>query len=213
MIQSVEDAIKGGVQTAQEAAANSAYLGNSGATTHSAQVAQAYAASILNQYGWPQSQMQYLIPLWNQESGWNPYAVNPSSGAYGIPQALGKGHPYDLGDYINQIIWGENYVRDRYGSPQAAWGHEVAFNWYDDGGTVPPGITMVNNSTKKNEMMLDPQMSEAFVKAINSGSLTQGGAPLIGQYHSNYYGSGDTADALNEMLFTLRRVQLESTHG
>jgi hypothetical protein len=26
--------------------------------------------------------------VWTRESGWNPYATNPLSGAYGIPQSL-----------------------------------------------------------------------------------------------------------------------------
>jgi hypothetical protein len=98
--------------------------------------AQAYASSILSQFGWGQDQMPSLIRLFNQESGWNPNAVNPSSGAYGIPQSLGHGHPYDLGDYVAQLQWGESYIKGRYGSPDAAWGHETAFNWYGAGGPV-----------------------------------------------------------------------------
>lgn len=88
--------------------------------------------------------MSALVPLWNQESGWNAYAVNPSSGAYGIPQSLGHGHPYALGDYKNQVIWGLNYIRERYGSPAGAWAHEQAYNWYA-GGTpsAAPGWAVV----------------------------------------------------------------------
>ena len=104
----------------QSNVAGSLLGGVTGAFTHSAAVAQAYARSLLSQYHWSQSQMGPLIALWNQESGWNPYAVNPSSGAYGIPQSLGHGHPYNLGDYKNQIIWGLNYIRATYGSP--GWG-------------------------------------------------------------------------------------------
>jgi len=107
--------------------------GVTGAFSASAAVAQRYAASLLSMYGWSQAQMGALIPLWNQESGWNAYAVNPSSGAYGIPQSLGHGHPYALGDYKNQIIWGLNYIRSVYGSPAAAWAHEQAYNWYGSG--------------------------------------------------------------------------------
>jgi hypothetical protein len=113
-------------------------MGDSGARTRSAAVAQRYAASILSQYGWSQSQMAALVPLWNAESGWSAYAVNKSSGAYGIPQSLGHGHPYALGDYVNQIIWGLNYIRGRYGSPAAAWAHEQSFGWY--GGGLAGGI-------------------------------------------------------------------------
>jgi phage-related protein len=109
---------------------------DSGARTHSAAVAQAFARSLMGAYGWGSSQMNSLIPLWNQESGWDAWAVNRSSGAYGIPQSLGHGHPYNLGDYKNQIIWGLNYIRGRYGSPAAAENHELAFNWYGKGGWI-----------------------------------------------------------------------------
>ncbi|WP_329235909.1 hypothetical protein OG417_30630 [Actinoallomurus sp. NBC_01490] len=102
-------------------------------STHSASAkeAQAYARSLMAQYGWSDDgNWESLVKLWNQESGWNANAVNPSSGAAGIPQALGHGHVFDLGDYKAQIQWGLNYIRDRYGSPSAAWAHEVSHNWY-----------------------------------------------------------------------------------
>ena len=90
------------------------------AQSGSAAAAQAFASAHLAQFGWGQDQMPALIKLWNQESGWNDNAVNPSSGAYGIPQALGKGHPYNLGDYANQVLWGLNYIKQRYGNPALA---------------------------------------------------------------------------------------------
>jgi murein DD-endopeptidase MepM/ murein hydrolase activator NlpD len=86
--------------------------------------------------GWGMDQWPSLQALWNQESGWNANAVNSSSGAYGIPQALGHGHPYNLGDAPAQIAWGLNYIRGRYGSPAAAEAHERSNNWYSTGGRV-----------------------------------------------------------------------------
>ena len=91
-------------------------LADTGARSGSARLAQSFAASVLPR-GW--SFPALLLSLWNQESGWNAYAVNPSSGAYGIPQSLGHGHPYNLGDYKAQIMWGINYIAGRYGSSQA----------------------------------------------------------------------------------------------
>ncbi|MDR1449340.1 MAG: ubiquitin-like domain-containing protein, partial [Propionibacteriaceae bacterium] len=38
--------------------------------------------------GWDGEQFGCLVKLWNRESGWRVNASNPSSGAYGIPQAL-----------------------------------------------------------------------------------------------------------------------------
>lgn len=94
---------------------------------------QAIAKSLLSNYGWGQDQFQYVDYIFTHESGWNPWAVNPSSGAYGIPQANpsgGAGHPYQLGDAYAQIVWGLNYIRDRYGTPYNAYLFWIAHNWY-----------------------------------------------------------------------------------
>ena len=62
--------------------------GDTGAHTGQARINQAIARSLLPRYGFPVSEMTALIRLWNGESGWNQYADNPSSDAYGIPQSL-----------------------------------------------------------------------------------------------------------------------------
>lgn len=105
----------------------------------SARANEALGRRMMLSAGWGASQWPALLSLWTQESGWDSNAVNPSSGAYGIPQSLGHGHPYDLGDAPAQIAWGLNYIRDRYGSPASAWAHEQANNWYSRGGRMPFG--------------------------------------------------------------------------
>lgn len=115
-----------------------------GPTSANAAQAQAYARSRLAAYGWPASQMGPLIALWNQESGWNRFARNPTSGAYGIPQALPPGK---MGAAANppqssaaaQINWGLGYIRSVYGSPANAEAHELAHHWYGYGGYIPRG--------------------------------------------------------------------------
>lgn len=107
--------------------------GGAGAGTDKASY-QAYAAQQLasKYHITDPSQMQSLIKLWNQESGWNPGAVNSSSGAWGIAQILPSAHP-DVQKNTNaqaQIDWGLAYIMGRYGSPNNAWQHEVANNWY-----------------------------------------------------------------------------------
>lgn len=97
--------------------------------------AQAYAQGQLGNYGWGGDQMGCLIRLWNQESGWRANAVNPSSDAYGIAQALPPSKMSTAGsDWLTnantQINWGLNYISGRYGSPCGAWSHEVGYNWY-----------------------------------------------------------------------------------
>jgi hypothetical protein len=76
-----------------------------------------------------------LVALWDRESSWNVYAQNAGSGAYGIPQALPGNKMADAGsdwktNADTQIRWGLGYIKDRYGSPCAAWGHSNANGWY-----------------------------------------------------------------------------------
>jgi hypothetical protein len=96
---------------------------------------QQIAQGLLGSYGWPASQFSCLQPLWNAESGWNASASNPSSGAYGIPQALPGSKMASAGpdwqtSAATQIRWGLGYIRSVYGSPCAAWSHEQADGWY-----------------------------------------------------------------------------------
>ena len=105
---------------------------------HSVLAAQKYARSILSNYGWGESQFSPLQALWNRESGWRWNADNPSSSAYGIPQALPGSKMATAGadwrtNASTQIRWGLGYIRDRYGTPAAAWQHSNAFNWYGSG--------------------------------------------------------------------------------
>ena len=116
--------------------------------------AQNTAKLLISKYGWQPGQMGSLVKLWNQESGWSATARNQQSGAFGIAQALGHGGigtgapdgtnqygaQYGLSDAEAQqanagnarwqIEWGLGYIKDRYGTPDAAWAHEQGFNWY-----------------------------------------------------------------------------------
>jgi hypothetical protein len=93
------------------------------------------AASMLPKYGWADSQFGCLDLLWTRESNWNYRATNPSSGAYGIPQALpGSKMATVASDWrtnpVTQITWGLIYIKDVYGSPCGAWSHSQATGWY-----------------------------------------------------------------------------------
>ena len=67
------------------------------------------------------------------ESGWRVDADNPSSSAYGIPQALTQLHDLPA-DYMtsaeSQIRWGLEYIQDTYGSPCSAWSFKSGHGWY-----------------------------------------------------------------------------------
>ena len=97
--------------------------------------AQQIAMGMLGSYGWSSGKFSCLNSLWNQESGWNVYATNPASGAYGIPQALPGDKMASAGpdwqtDAATQIRWGLSYIQSLYGSPCGAWAHEEADGWY-----------------------------------------------------------------------------------
>lgn len=98
--------------------------------------ARAIARKMIASYkDWGDGDYDALVWLWNKESGWQWNATNPSSGAYGIPQALPASKLASAGDdwkdnAATQIKWGLNYIAGRYGSPSAAKTFWLAHNWY-----------------------------------------------------------------------------------
>lgn len=93
------------------------------------------AMNLLPDHGWGQGQFSCLEKLWNKESRWKVSAANPTSSAYGIPQALPGSRMAAYGkdwrtNPVTQIKWGLDYIEATYGSPCSAWGHSQATNWY-----------------------------------------------------------------------------------
>jgi flagellar biosynthesis GTPase FlhF len=83
----------------------------------------------------PSGQYQCFSNIVDHESDWNYKAVNPSSGAYGLFQALPAGKYASAGadwqtNPATQIKWGLNYMNERYGSPCDAWSFWQANHWY-----------------------------------------------------------------------------------
>jgi Transglycosylase SLT domain len=123
-------------RAAMQAAAAPQPAGSTGSATAQASGApQQIAAAMLGSFGWPSGEFGCLQSLWNAESGWNPYASNPSSGAYGIPQALPGSKMASAGpdwqtNPATQIRWGLGYIKQLYGSPCGAWSHEQSAGWY-----------------------------------------------------------------------------------
>ncbi|MEU8030976.1 transglycosylase SLT domain-containing protein [Streptomyces sp. NPDC049099] len=80
-------------------------------------------------------QFQCFSNIVDHESSWNYQAVNASSGAYGLFQALPAGKYASAGadwrtNPATQIKWGLNYMNSRYGSPCQAWSFWSANHWY-----------------------------------------------------------------------------------
>lgn len=97
--------------------------------------ARAVGRSLAAQRGWGDDQFVCLDKLWTKESNWRVDADNPSSSAYGIPQALPGSKMASAGDDwrtnpATQITWGLGYIEGRYGTPCSAWSHSVAKGWY-----------------------------------------------------------------------------------
>ncbi|WP_051259294.1 ubiquitin-like domain-containing protein [Schaalia suimastitidis] len=96
---------------------------------------KAIAQTMVAARGWDDSQFQCLVVLWQRESGWNPYAENRSSGAYGIPQSLPGSKMASAGadwrtNPATQITWGLGYIAGRYGTPCGALAHSNSVGWY-----------------------------------------------------------------------------------
>jgi len=82
-------------------------------------------------------QFSCLDALWQHESDWDPSAENPTSGAYGIAQALPAAKMASIGkdwmsNPITQVSWGLEYIAARYGSACNAWSFWLRHypHWY-----------------------------------------------------------------------------------
>lgn len=139
----------------QTTAAQSQVGQASGGTVSGTSSIQNYglAQLVASTYGWGSGQeFADLTHLINQESGGNPNATNPTTGAYGIAQALGHGTAATQGTVTNQyggygvpdatcvqansgdaqaqLIWMMAYIQQTYVDPIRAWQHETSQNWY-----------------------------------------------------------------------------------
>jgi hypothetical protein len=93
------------------------------------------ARAMLSDFGFGDDQFSCLDSLYMSESGWNIHADNPSSSAYGIPQALPGSKMASAGtdwetNAATQIKWGLEYIKGSYGTPCGAWSFKQGHNWY-----------------------------------------------------------------------------------
>ncbi len=97
--------------------------------------AKAIAYELVASRGWGEEEYGCLVALWERESHWNAAAMNPYSGAYGIPQSLPGNKMASAGadwqtNPATQIQWGLGYIAARYSTPCGAWEHSETHNWY-----------------------------------------------------------------------------------
>ncbi|MGW3860707.1 C40 family peptidase [Streptomyces sp. NPDC005047] len=148
-------------------------------------------------YGWTGGQWDSLYRLWMGESGWRHWADNPTSDAYGIPQAMSNLHKETATDAWRnspqkQIAWGLKYIKGRYGTPSKAWSFWNSKNphWYADGAWEVPGSPGEGLDAKLHggEMVLDRNSAHTVRQAL----LNQGLNPSPGQ-GSNSAGTGSVS--------------------
>lgn len=81
------------------------------------------------------TQFNAFSKIVQHESNWDVNAINASSGAYGLVQALPGSKMASAGsdwktNAETQIKWGLDYMNSRYGSPAGAWAFWQANGWY-----------------------------------------------------------------------------------
>jgi hypothetical protein len=126
------------VIASQSAAAGSNSTGSPSVTLAPAdpKAAQATAYAMMPAFGFSQkTQWTCLLDIWNLESDWIYYATNPTSGAYGIPQAFPGYKMASAGsdwqtNPTTQIRWGLGYIKTVYGNPCVAYNFDLANGGY-----------------------------------------------------------------------------------
>lgn len=129
---------------------------------------KSYAKALLGKYGWS-NQWDDFNALEMSEAGWNVHATNPSSGAYGLAQALPASKYSSAGkDWKTsgetQLRWMMDYIKSRYGSPSAAWSFHQKNNWYAAGAW---NIDKDQPATvHKGEMIIPAQQAETIRQTL-----------------------------------------------
>jgi hypothetical protein len=134
--------------------------------------------------GFPESEWGALYNLMMGESGFQNTVKNPKSTAYGMFQFLDStwanvgGTKTD--DPATQAKYGLQYIKQRYGTPSAAWAfwQSQSPHWYDEGGWLPEGLSLTKNDTGKPEAILTHDQGKAIQEI---GAAAASGAPLAPQ--------------------------------
>lgn len=147
LVQGVLDRFGGGAQQHLESLASvpGEFGSGSGFVGGAPAANMKLAKAMMLAFGWGEGEWSSLRALGMGESGWDSTATNPSSGAFGIGQFLGAtkdayakygAASSDPERQINAML---RYIKDRYGSPSAAYSAWLARSphWYSLGGMIP----------------------------------------------------------------------------
>jgi murein DD-endopeptidase MepM/ murein hydrolase activator NlpD len=122
-------------QEAEEKAAQKRALANRGYEPGVTDPREIARQIMKNKFGYDDDDYSCFNNIIIRESMWKIDATNPSSGAYGIPQALPGSKMVSAGsdwrtNPATQIIWALDYMKKRYGSPCEAWSFKRGHGWY-----------------------------------------------------------------------------------
>lgn len=149
---------------------------------------RALGQEMASSMGWTGSQWSALDKLWQRESSWRSDAQNPTSTAYGIAQFLNSTWgPYGkkTSDPRLQIKYGLQYIKDRYGSPAAAWAHSQKTGWYDQGAWSITNDQLAR--VHKGEMIIPAREAETIRAALlrEGNYASKGSGDVILQFGPN----------------------------
>ncbi|MFC4797732.1 transglycosylase SLT domain-containing protein, partial [Enterococcus devriesei] len=165
----------------------------------------------MKQAGFSPSEYAAIDYIVNHESSWNPQAVNPGSGAYGLPQSLPASKLASAGsdwrtNPITQLKWMRNYVNERYGGANGALNFWRANHWYANGGEVDrPTLAWIGEDPNyAKEFIINPAKDSADLliqKAIAAREQYKP-TPSAQNYSSNNNSTGRfvTQTDLNQLI-------------
>src|SRR4029450_12755725 len=149
-------------------------------------------------FGWNFGMWPALDQLIQNESGWNPRALNPSSGAWGLFQFLGKGPPDWNED--NQPQSALQYIPAPYRNPSNAWSFWQGHHWYKHGGLF--GGSMPFTVADSGRLSLLPGMNAVYNGLGRTEDLSSSGVTVNTELHFNapIYGEEGMREAATAVL-------------
>lgn len=178
----------------------------------------------MEQAGIPKSWYEDLNWIINHESGWRVNATNPSSGAYGLDQALPGNKMASAGkdwktNAITQLKWVKSYIKGRYGNAANAKRFWQAHNWYANGGFVtqeqiahiaegnrPEAIIPLTNRTRA--MQILAQVRDKY--GLSAGNVVLSGGKQDNTDLSNLERKFDTVISLLGQIAGLSAEQVNA---
>lgn len=178
----------------------------------------------MEQAGIPKSWYEDLNWIINHESGWRVNATNPSSGAYGLGQALPGNKMASAGkdwktNAITQLKWVKSYIKGRYGNAANAKRFWQAHNWYANGGFVtqeqiahiaegnrPEAIIPLTNRTRAMQILV--QVRDKY--GLSAGNVVLSGGKQDNTDLSNLERKFDTVISLLGQIAGLSAEQVNA---